>query len=177
MSRIGKKPITIPEGVKFNVAEGKVEVAGKLGTLTNNFPREVKFVNENNEVKIVPVNDSKRARAMWGLSRSLLHNMVVGVTEGFTKRLEIHGVGYKAAVDAKYLTLYLGYSHEIKFEIPAGIAIKAEKPTILVISGSDKQKVGEVAAEIVKQRPPEPYKGKGVRYEGQYILRKEGKKK
>lgn len=177
MSRIGKKPVIIPEGVKFNVQGHVVEVVGKLGALQSKFPNEVKFVNESGEIKVVPINDSKRARSMWGLSRSLLMNMMKGVSEGFSKRLEINGVGYKAAIDNKYLTLSLGYSHEIKFEIPKGIVIKAEKPTLLVISGYDKQKVGEVAAEIIKQRPPEPYKGKGIKYEGQQILRKEGKKK
>ena len=119
----------------------------------------------------------KSARAMWGLARSLLNNMVEGVSKGFEKKLEIFGVGYKTDVSGKFLTLSLGYSHEIKFEIPEGITIKAEKPTLLSISGYDKQKVGQVAALIVKQRPPEPYKGKGVKYQGQRILRKEGKKK
>ncbi len=177
MSRVGKKPVEIPSEAKFNIDGNVVEVSGKLGSLKREFPTEVKFANEDGKVKVIPVNNSKRARAMWGLSRSLLQNMVEGVTAGFTKRLEIQGVGYKAAVDGKYLTLFLGYSHEIKYEIPQEIKVVAEKPTLLVISGCDKQKVGSVAAEIIKQRPPEPYKGKGVRYEGQQILRKEGKKK
>lgn len=178
MSRVGKKPVELLEETKFSVNEGGVvEVSGKLGSLRKKFPKEVQFSTEGNVVKVVPVDSSKRSIAMWGLSRSLLQNMVTGVTTGFVKRLEIRGVGYKAAVDQHYLTLNLGYSHEIKYQIPDGITIKAEKPTLLVISGSDKQKVGEVAAEIVKQRPPEPYKGKGVMYEGQRILRKEGKKK
>jgi len=177
MSRIGKKQVELIEGVKADFDGVRVTVSGKLGSLKSKFPVEVKFIEEAGAVRIEPVNDSKRARAMWGLSRSLFNNMVVGVSSGFSKRLEIHGVGYKAAVDNKYLTLNLGYSHEIKFEIPEGIEIKAEKPTLLVVSGINKQKVGEVASEIIKLRPPEPYKGKGIRYEGQQILRKEGKKK
>ena len=124
-----------------------------------------------------PVDESKRSRAMWGLSRNLLRNQIQGVSEGFERKLEIIGVGYKAASEGKYLTLNLGYSHEIKFLIPEGITIKAIKPTLLSISGCDKQQVGQVAALIIKQRPPEPYKGKGIKHEGQVILRKEGKKK
>lgn len=177
MSRIGKKPVVVPQDVKLDIAANKVVVEGKLGNLENSFPKEVKFINEDNAIKVLPVDNSKRARAMWGMSRSLLQNMIDGVTKGFVERLEIHGVGYKTSVDDIYLTLNLGFSHEIKYEIPKGITIKAEKPTLLVISGCDKQKVGVVAAEIIKLRPPEPYKGKGVRYEGQQILRKEGKKK
>ncbi|MEQ9116097.1 MAG: 50S ribosomal protein L6 [Rickettsiales bacterium] len=177
MSRIGKKEINLPEGVSANFEGSNVTVSGKLGSLSGVFPQEVSFLKEDKNIKVSPLSDSKKAKAMWGLARSLLNNMVIGVSEGFSKRLEIHGVGYKASVDNKYLTLNLGFSHEIKYEIPEGISIKAEKPTLLVISGVDKQKVGEVAAEIIKQRPPEPYKGKGIRYEGEQILRKEGKKK
>ena len=177
MSRVGKVPVSIPEGVNINIEGQSVDVSGKLGKLAMEFSSEVKSAHEDNELKIEPVNISKRARAMWGLSRSLLDNMVIGVSKGFEKRLVIVGVGYKAAVDNKYLTLSLGYSHEIKFEIPEGITIKAIKPTLLSVSGFDKQKVGQVAALIVKQRPPEPYKGKGINYEGRKIRRKEGKKK
>jgi large subunit ribosomal protein L6 len=177
MSRVGKVPVSIPEDVNVKIEGQFVNVSGKLGQLAREFPSEVKIVHEDNLVKIEPVSISKRARAMWGLSRSLLNNMVTGVSKGFEKRLGIVGVGYKAAVDNKYLTLSLGYSHEIKFEIPEGITIKAIKPTLLSISGFDKQKIGQVAALIVKQRPPEPYKGKGVNYEGRKIRRKEGKKK
>lgn len=176
MSRIGKLPVAIPAGVECVVDGQLVNVSGKLGKLSFDFPKEVTLVREDQTIKVVPVNDSKRARAMWGLSRSLINNMVTGVSKGFEKRLEITGVGYKAAVEGKFLTLYLGYSHEIKFAIPSDITIKAEKPTTLVITGYDKQKVGEVAAEIMKQRKSEPYKGKGIS-DGRRIRRKEGKKK
>lgn len=178
MSRVGKSPISIPEGVKVDISDKTVNVSGKLGKLSMNFPQEVQFVNENNVITVKPVDDSNRARAMWGLSRTLLNNMVVGVSQGFEEKLEIVGVGYRAAVeDDKYLNLSLGYSHEVKFEIPEGITIKAAKPTSLSIFGYDKQKVGQIAAMIIKQRPPEPYKGKGINYEGRKIRRKEGKKK
>jgi large subunit ribosomal protein L6 len=178
MSRVGKVPVSIPEGVKVILNEDRtIDVSGKLGNLSNSFPPEVTFAREENSIVVKPIDNNKRSRAMWGLSRNLLNNQVKGVSEGFEKKLEIVGVGYKAAVEGKFLTLFLGYSHEIKFLIPEGIAIKAIKPTLLSISGCDKQKVGQVAALIVKQRPPEPYKGKGVKYEGQKILRKEGKKK
>jgi large subunit ribosomal protein L6 len=177
MSRVGKVPIEIPEGVDVQVNGGEVLVKGKLGQLKQSFPAEVTIQKKDKHLVVEPDLKLKTARAMWGLSRSLLNNMVIGVSKGFEKKLEIFGVGYKAEVTDKFLTLSLGYSHEIKFEIPAGITIKAEKPTLLAISGYDKQKVGQVAAIIVKQRPPEPYKGKGVKYQGQRILRKEGKKK
>lgn len=177
MSRIGKAPISIPEGVVVNFNNNLVDVSGKCGKLSFQFPEEVEFVKEENTILVKPISDSNRARAMWGLSRSLLNNQVQGVSEGFEKKLEIIGVGYKASVDDKFLTLNLGYSHEIKFLIPEGITIKAIKPTLLSISGCDKQKVGQVAAIIIKQRPPEPYKGKGIKHENQIILRKEGKKK
>ena len=178
MSRVGKVPVTIPEGVNITLKEDRtIDVSGKLGTLSSRYPSEVQFSREENRILVKPVDLSNRARAMWGLSRNLLQNQVTGVSAGFEKKLEIVGVGYKAAVDAKFLTLNLGFSHEIKFLIPEGITIKAEKPTLLSVSGCDKQKVGQVAAIIVKQRPPEPYKGKGIKYEGQKVLRKEGKKK
>jgi large subunit ribosomal protein L6 len=177
MSRVGKRPVMLPSGVNFKIEGTHVVVDGKLGSLAFSFPREVKIGNDGNVLKVEPIENSKRARAMWGLSRNLLNNMVVGVSEGFTKRLEIIGVGYKANVDGKYLSLALGFSHEVKVEIPAGVKIVAEKPTTLVITGCDKQKVGELAATIIKLRPPEPYKGKGIREEGQYVRRKEGKKK
>jgi len=177
MSRIGKVPIVIPQGVVVDLQDRRINVSGKLGKLSANFPPEVSFVREGDTISVKPKDDSKRSKAMWGLSRSILRNQVKGVSEGFEKKLEIIGVGYKSAVDDKFLTLNLGYSHEIKFLIPEGIAIKAIKPTLLSISGCDKQKVGQVAALIVQQRPPEPYKGKGIRYEGQVVLRKEGKKK
>jgi large subunit ribosomal protein L6 len=177
MSRIGKAPISLPDGVIVNFHDNLVDVSGKHGKLSFQFPEEVEFIKEEKQIIVKPTSDSNRARAMWGLSRSLLSNQVQGVSEGFEKKLEIVGVGYKAAVDGKFLTLNLGFSHEIKFLIPDGITIKAIKPTLLSISGCDKQKVGQVAAIIIKQRPPEPYKGKGIKHEGQVILRKEGKKK
>lgn len=177
MSRIGKVPVVIPQGVVVELQDRKINVSGKLGKLSTNFPPEVSFIREGDTISVKPKDDSKRSKAMWGLSRSLLRNQVKGVSEGFEKKLEIIGVGYKAAVDDRFLTLNLGYSHEIKFLIPEGIAIKAIKPTLLSISGCDKEKVGQVAALIVQQRPPEPYKGKGIRYEGQVVRRKEGKKK
>ena len=177
MSRIGKAPINLPEGVVVNFNDNVIDVSGKCGKLSFECPEEVKVTKEENQIIVKPTSDSNRARAMWGLSRSLLNNQIQGVAEGFEKKLEIVGVGYKASVDGKFLTLHLGFSHEIKFLIPEGITIKAIKPTLLSISGCDKQKVGQVAAIIVKQRPPEPYKGKGIKYEGQIILRKEGKKK
>lgn len=177
MSRVGKAPVSIPEGVKVEINGSVVNATGKMGKLSTTFPQEVKLTNSGTAITVEPVNDNKRSRAMWGLSRTLLNNMVVGVSEGFEKKLEIIGVGYKAAVEGKYLTLSLGYSHDVKFEIPEGITIKAIKPTLLSITGHDKQRVGEIAALIIKQRPPEPYKGKGIRHEGAKVRRKEGKKK
>ena len=178
MSRVGKVPVSVPEGVLVSFKEDRfIDVSGKLGKLSFRFPAEVNFVREGDSILVRPVDESKRSRAMWGLSRNLLRNQIQGVSEGFERKLEIIGVGYKAASEGKYLTLNLGYSHEIKFLIPEGITIKAIKPTLLSISGCDKQQVGQVAALIIKQRPPEPYKGKGIKHEGQVILRKEGKKK
>ena len=178
MSRVGRAQIKIPKDVTIKVTDNNVSVVGKLGTLSYNVPAEIGIVLENDVLKThIKNEDSKEAKAAWGLSRNLLNNMVKGVSEGFEKRLEIFGVGYRAAIAGKYLNLALGYSHDIKFEIPEGIDIKALKPTLLSITGCDKQKVGQVAAMIIKQRPPEPYKGKGIKYEGAWILRKEGKKK
>jgi large subunit ribosomal protein L6 len=178
MSRVGKVPVKIPEGVKVTINGNHLSVSGKLGTLSHTVPIEVAMVLEDGLLQTsIKDKDSKDARAFWGLSRSLINNMVKGVSEGFEKRLEIFGVGYRAAVSGKYLNLAIGHSHATKFEIPEGISIKAEKPTLLSITGFDKQKVGQVAAMIIKQRPPEPYKGKGIKHEGSWILRKEGKKK
>ena len=179
MSRVGKLPIAVPAGVTIEVSDQQVQVTGKLGKLITAYNEEVTVTFDANEKKVLvkPANDSTRAKAMWGLYRNLINNMVTGVTEGFTIRLEINGVGYRAAVDGKILTLFLGFSHEIKYAIPAGIDIKAEKPTLLVISGADRQKVGQVAAIIRKLRKPEPYKGKGIKYEDEKIRRKVGKKK
>ena len=177
MSRIGKRPVAIPSGVTANVAGQAISIKGPKGTLQLVLPDDVGAKMESGAVQIDPRNDTKRARAMWGMSRSLLANVVAGVTKGFEKRLEITGVGYRASVQGKKLQLALGYSHDISYPIPDGIAITTPKPTEIVIAGIDKQKVGQVAAEIRDFRPPEPYKGKGVKYAGEYIFRKEGKKK
>jgi len=179
MSRVGKKPVAIPAGVTVNVEGQKVKVKGPKGELEVVLPGDVepRFETEAKAIKVDPRTDTKRTRAMWGLSRSLVQNLVSGVTKGFERRLEINGVGYRAAVQGKNLQLALGYSHEVLYPIPEGIAVVTPRPTEIVVSGIDRQKVGQVAAEIRAFRPPEPYKGKGVRYAGEYIFRKEGKKK
>src|SRR5262245_34294115 len=177
MSRIGNKPVAIPTGVTANVSGQTISVKGPKGTLQLMLHDDVAAKMEQGAVRIDPRNDSKRARAMWGMSRSLLANIVAGVTKGFERRLEITGVGYRAAVQGKNLQLALGYSHEVNYPIPEGITIATPRPTEIVITGIDKQKVGQVAAEIRGFRKPEPYKGKGVKYAGEYIFRKEGKKK
>jgi large subunit ribosomal protein L6 len=177
MSRIGKKPVPVPSGVQANVEGQKVKVKGPRGLLELMLPEEVDVAMENGAITVKPRNETKRARAMWGLSRSLVANLVTGVTNGFEKRLEITGVGYRASLQGKNLQLALGYSHDVQYPIPEGIAITTPRPTEIVITGIDKQKVGQSAAEIRGFRPPEPYKGKGVKYAGEYIFRKEGKKK
>jgi large subunit ribosomal protein L6 len=177
MSRVGKNPVAIPAGVNVEVGGGKLSAKGKLGALSMGLSADVLVKVENGQVLVQPVGTSKRARMMWGTTRNLVRNMVTGVAQGYSKVLEITGVGYRAAVQGKELVLQLGYSHEIKYPIPEGITIKAEKPTTLSISGADRQKVGQVAAEIRSFREPEPYKGKGIKYDNEKILRKEGKKK
>ena len=177
MSRIGKKPVPIPSGVTAGVEGQTIKVKGPKGALQLALHDDVGAKMEANAIQIDPRNDSKRARAMWGMSRSLLANVIEGVSKGFERRLEITGVGYRAAVQGKNLQLALGYSHEVNYAIPEGIAIATPRPTEIVITGIDKQKVGQVAAEIRDFRPPEPYKGKGVKYAGEFIFRKEGKKK
>ena len=177
MSRIGKKPVAVPAGVTARVEGQKVTVKGSKGELFFSVPEDVSVKFENNEIAVDPRNETKRARALWGTSRAQINNIIVGVTAGFEKKLEINGVGYKAAVAGKNLNLSLGYSHDITFPIPAGIAIVTPKPTEIAISGIDKRQVGQVAAEIRAYRGPEPYKGKGVKYAGEFIFRKEGKKK
>ena len=177
MSRIGKLPVAIASGVKVALSGQQVTVTGSKGTLKTELPREVVVTLEGNLVHVKPANDGKRAKAMWGLSRTLVNNMVVGASEGYTVELEMNGVGYKAAVQGQKLNLALGFSHDINYVIPQGITITAPKPTQLIISGADKQKVGQVAAEIRKFRKPEPYKGKGIKYSDEKIRRKEGKKK
>jgi large subunit ribosomal protein L6 len=177
MSRIGKKPVPIPSGVTASVDGQQVAVKGPKGELKHVLVDEVIAKLEDGSIEVAPRDETQAARAMWGMSRTLVANLVTGVTEGFTKKLEITGVGYRAAVQGANVQLQLGYSHDIFFPIPDGIQVQCPKPTEIVITGIDKQKVGQVAAEIRRFRPPEPYKGKGVRYAGEFILRKEGKKK
>lgn len=178
MSRVGKYPVKLPSGVTVTVTGQKVTAKGKLGELSYTGSNETTIKLEaDNSVSVTPLSLSKRARTLWGTDRANINNIVQGVSEGFTKTLEIEGVGLKAAVQGKEVVLNLGFSHEIRYAIPAGITVKAEKPTVLVITGNEKQVVGQVAAEIRGFKKPEPYKGKGIRYAGEYILRKEGKKK
>jgi len=177
MSRVGKNPVDVPAGVEVAISGGLVSAKGKLGALDFQATGDVAITQEDGKIWVKPVNESKKARSMWGTARSRIQNMVTGVSEGFTKNLEINGVGYRAAVQGQALNLQLGFSHDVAYPIPEGITIKCEKPTAISISGADKQKVGQVAAEIRSYRPPEPYKGKGVKYADEVILRKEGKKK
>jgi large subunit ribosomal protein L6 len=177
MSRIGKKPVPVPSGVTAEVRGQEVKVKGPKGELKHVLVDQVLAKLENDDIQVSMREDTKEARAMWGMSRTLVANLVAGVTQGFTKRLEITGVGYRAAVQGSNLQLQLGYSHDIAYPIPQGIQIQCPKPTEIVVTGIDKQKVGQVAAEIRRFRPPEPYKGKGIKYAGEFILRKEGKKK
>jgi large subunit ribosomal protein L6 len=177
MSRIGKKPVTVPSGVTAQVDGQEVKVKGPKGELKHVLVDAIIAKLDNGGIEIAMREDSKEARAMWGMSRTMVANLVAGVTEGFTKKLEITGVGYRAAVQGSNLQLQLGYSHDIAFAIPQGIQVVCPKPTEIVITGIEKQQVGQVAAEIRRFRPPEPYKGKGIRYAGEFILRKEGKKK
>ena len=177
MSRIGKKAVAVPSGVTAGIEGQTVKVKGPKGALQLVLHDDVEARLDGGAIKLDPRVETRRARAMWGLARSLVSNVMAGVTKGFERRLEITGVGYRAAVQGKNLQLSLGYSHEVQFPIPDGIAIATPKPTEIVVSGIDKQKVGQVAAEIRGFRPPEPYKGKGVKYAGEYIFRKEGKKK
>jgi large subunit ribosomal protein L6 len=177
MSRIGKKPVTVPSGVTANLEAGTLKVKGPKGALQLVIDDSVTIAVDKGAIKVDPKNETKRARAMWGTSRALINNMMTGVTKGFEKKLEITGVGYRAAVAGKQLQLSLGYSHEVNYPIPEGITIATPKPTEIVVSGVDQRKVGQVAAEIREYRPPEPYKGKGVKYSDEYVFRKEGKKK
>ncbi|MCZ6452859.1 MAG: 50S ribosomal protein L6 [Alphaproteobacteria bacterium] len=177
MSRVGKNPVTVPDGTDIQIVDQLVRAKGKLGELTVTLPREVEISHEDNLIWLKPRETTKRAQAMWGTSRAILSNLVTGVSEGYSKTLEITGVGYRAAVQGKTLNLQLGFSHDINFAIPEGIEIKCENQTTIEVSGTDKQAVGQVAAEIRAFRKPEPYKGKGIRYRGEQILRKEGKKK
>ena len=178
MSRIGKKPIAIPSGVTATVESGVLTVKGPKGQLAMQMLDDlVKYEIAEGEIRVTPLTDAQRNRAAWGMQRTLVQNLVTGVTEGFTKVLEITGVGYRANSQGKTLKLQLGYSHDVDFAVPEGIEIKTPDNTTIEISGIDKQKVGQVAAEIRRWRKPEPYKGKGIKYRGEYIFRKEGKKK
>ena len=177
MSRIGKKPVTVPGGVTAAVNGQEVKVKGPKGELKHVLVDDIIAKLDKGGIEIAMREDTPNARAMWGMSRTLVANLVAGVTEGFTKKLEITGVGYRAAVQGSNVQLQLGYSHDVTFPIPQGIQVVCPKPTEIVITGIDKQKVGQVAAEIRRFRPPEPYKGKGIKYAGEFILRKEGKKK
>lgn len=177
MSRVGKNPVPIPAGVTVEVAGQTVKAKGKKGELSLRVADEIIVAREGNEITVKMREDNKRSRVLWGTSRALVRNLVQGAHEGYTVNLLIEGVGYRAAADAKALKLQLGFSHEVNYPIPAGIGIKTPKPTEIEISGADRQRVGQVAAEIRSMKPPEPYKGKGIRYAGEHILRKEGKKK
>ncbi len=177
MSRIGKLPVQVPSGVSVRIDGQDIAVKGGKGELSLRLVDDVTATQEDGAVVVTPRDDSKRARSMWGMQRSLVQNMVTGVSNGFEIDLEIQGVGYRAAVQGKTLNLQLGFSHDVAFPIPDGVAIACERPTMIKVSGIDKQLVGQVAAKIRSYRPPEPYKGKGVRYVGEYIFRKEGKKK
>ena len=177
MSRIGKIPVTIPQDVTVDLAGGFLTTKGKLGTLRLAVNNDVDTVIKDGKVVITPKSETKRARMAWGTMRALVNNMVNGVSKGYTVNLDINGVGYRAAVQGKDLVLQLGYSHDVKFPIPADIKIACEKPTAIAISGADRQRVGQVAAVIRSFRGPEPYKGKGIKYSTEKIRRKEGKKK
>ncbi|MFM8607332.1 MAG: 50S ribosomal protein L6 [Hyphomicrobiales bacterium] len=177
MSRVGKKPVAIPSGVTAAVEGQTVKVKGSKGELSFVVPDLVEVSQGEGAIKVVPRNESKQARALWGMSRAQVANLVKGVTAGYEKKLEINGVGYKAAVAGTVLKLNLGYSHDVDYAIPKGIQIVTPKPTEIIITGIDKQKVGQTAAEIRKVRGPEPYQGKGVKYADEFIFRKEGKKK
>ena len=177
MSRIGKRPVAIPSGVTAQIDNGTLSVKGPKGTLTLGMSDDITYDVREGEISVQPANDTKRARAFWGMQRTLVSNLVEGVTAGFTKTLDITGVGYRAQAQGRKLKLQLGYSHDVDFDVPEGIEVKTPDNTTIEISGIDKQVVGQVAAEIRRWRKPEPYKGKGIRYRGEYIFRKEGKKK
>lgn len=177
MSRVGKHPVEIPSGVDVVLAGRAVTVKGKLGELKATLPPDIEVTVDEGKVWVKPNDETKRSRAMWGTARSVVNNMVTGVSEGFKVELEINGVGYRAATDAKVLTLQLGFSSDVLYTIPQGIKITCERPTHIAVFGTDRQRVGRVAAEIRSYRKPEPYKGKGIRYVGERVRRKEGKKK
>jgi large subunit ribosomal protein L6 len=177
MSRIGKKAVPVPAGVTATINERILSVKGPKGVMSMPMSDDISYTIDAGQIAVMPANDTKRARAFWGMQRTLVSNLVVGVSDGFTQVLEITGVGYRASVSGSNLKLQLGYSHDVDFAIPDGITIKTPDQTTVEISGSDKQRVGQVAAEIRRWRKPEPYKGKGIKYRGEKIFRKEGKKK
>lgn len=177
MSRIGKRPVALPDGVTAEIQGSELSVKGPKGILTMSLIDDISYKIEDGEIVVKPANDTKRARAYWGMQRTFVANLVDGVSEGYTKVLEITGVGYRAQIQGKMLKLQLGFSHDVDYAVPEGIDIKTPDQTTVEISGIDKQKVGQVAAEIRKWRKPEPYKGKGIKYRGEYVFRKEGKKK
>ncbi len=177
MSRVGKNPVTVPSGVTVSITAGQIMAKGKLGELAMRVSGDVAVTLEQGKVWVKPARETKQACIMWGTTRNLVRSMLTGVSQGYRKSLEISGVGYRAAVQGKTLMLQLGYSHDVNFPIPSDIQIKCEKPTSILITGADKQRVGQVAAEIRDFRKPEPYKGKGITYAGERIVRKEGKKK
>ena len=177
MSRTGKRPVAMPSGVTATIDNGQLSVKGPKGTLSMSLADEVSYAIEDGKVSITPANETKRARSFWGMQRTLVQNLVTGVTEGFTKTLEITGVGYRANAQGKRLKLQLGYSHDVDIDVPEGLTVATPDQTTVQISGIDKQKVGQLAAEIRRWRKPEPYKGKGIKYAGEFIFRKEGKKK
>ena len=177
MSRIGKKPVSVPAGITPSIANKQLTVKGPKGTLTMPLREEISYTIEDGGISVQPANDTKRARAFWGMQRTMVQNLITGVSEGFTKKLLITGVGYRAAAQGRNLKLQLGYSHDVNIDVPEGIEVKTPDATTVEISGSDKQKVGQLAAEIRRWRKPEPYKGKGIKYDGEFIFRKEGKKK
>ena len=177
MSRIGKRPVAIPSGVTANIADGTLTVKGPKGTLSMGLSDLIDYKVEGEEIQVNPANDTKQARAFWGMQRTLVSNLVEGVSDGFTKTLEISGVGYRAQMQGKNLKLQLGFSHDVDIAVPEGIEVNCPDQTTVIISGIDKRAVGQLAAEIREWRKPEPYKGKGIKYQGEYIFRKEGKKK
>ncbi len=177
MSRVGKYPVAIPAGVTVEVANDTVTAKGQLGELSTPITSDVEVTVEGNLVSVRPTRQTKQARSMWGTTRALVSNLVTGVSTGFKVNLEINGVGYRAAVEGSDLVLSLGFSHPVRYPIPAGVAMKCERPTLIEITGSDKQRIGQIASEIRAFRPPEPFKGKGVKYATETVLRKEGKKK
>lgn len=177
MSRIGKKPVELPSGVTASVSGQTIEVKGPKGTRSFKATDDVTIAVDGNVVTVTPRGKSKRARQQWGMSRTMVANLAAGVSEGFKKELELSGVGYRAQMQGNTLKLSLGYSHDVNFEVPAGVTVKADKPTEILVEGIDEQLVGQVAANIREWRKPEPYKGKGIKYKGEYIFRKEGKKK